>query len=250
MSILCYHSVSPDWQSDLAVSPHSFEEQCSWLRRHRRVLDLEEALARMSHFHLPRGCTAVTFDDGFSDLHQHALPVLARHRIPATVFLVARQLSMPNQLVDWVDSPPAFPLRTLTAEEILEMQDAGMRFGSHGLTHRSLTLLSDKECQSELKDSRDILEAILERPVPWLAYPRGLHNDRVRRAAARAGYSHAFAMHERGQPVDRFAIPRVGIFRNNGLLTLRIKSSREYPRIRRSAAVAAMSELFRRRARS
>ncbi|MFN2557858.1 MAG: polysaccharide deacetylase family protein, partial [Nitriliruptorales bacterium] len=80
MAILCYHAVEPTWSSPLAVAQATFDAQCRWLARHRRVLDLAEAVGRVDRRgRLPRGAAALTFDDGFASVHEHALPVLIQH---------------------------------------------------------------------------------------------------------------------------------------------------------------------------
>jgi peptidoglycan/xylan/chitin deacetylase (PgdA/CDA1 family) len=246
MTILCYHAVRDDWNSALAVSTSLFEHHCAWLSKKRRVVRLDEGLQEMRDFRLPRGDVSITFDDGFDDLHQSAFPILRRYGLPATVFVVAERVGPSPPPVDWIDHPPRVPLRTLTQPEILELRDAGISFGSHGLDHQDLTQLSDDECERHLRTSRELLEGVLDEPVRWLAYPRGRHNERVRRAAKNAGFTHAFSMHEPGQPVGTFAIPRVGIFRNNHLITLRAKTSRWYPKIRRDPRLAAVIDRVRR----
>jgi hypothetical protein len=74
----------------------------------------------------------------------------------------------------------------------------------------------------------------LHAPVPYLAYPRGLHDAKVRRAARRAGYSHGFALPEGPEQVDAYAVPRVGIHRGNSARTLAVKSQRRYLDVRHS----------------
>jgi peptidoglycan/xylan/chitin deacetylase (PgdA/CDA1 family) len=250
MTILCYHSVEPRWESPLAVEPSAFVQHAAWLRRNRQVLPLHEALPRLdARCRLPKGMAALTFDDGFAALHANALPVLTRDRLPATVFLVAQTLTPGGRPVDWVDTPGTEPLSTLTIDQVLEMQDAGVDFQSHSWAHRDLTRLSVDECVRDLQESREMLSDLLRRPVTLLAYPRGRHNAQVREAAARAGYTHAFALPERAERPDRYAIPRVGIHRGNGQLTLRIKGSRPYLRLRGSERAARgahrMSRLVR-----
>jgi peptidoglycan/xylan/chitin deacetylase (PgdA/CDA1 family) len=235
MTILCYHSVEPDWESPLAVEPDAFASQAAWLRRRRRVLPVAEALQRLdARGRLPRGETVLTFDDGFAGVFDHAFPVLLRHRLPATMFLVAQTLTAEGRPVDWVRTPPGKPLRTLTRDQVLEMQDAGVDFQSHSWAHHDLIDLTVAECVRDLRESRELLSELLGRPVRLLAYPRGLHDSRVRDAAARAGYTHAFALPERAEQVDAYAIPRVGIYRGNGPLTVRIKAARPYARLRAS----------------
>ncbi|MGH3473132.1 MAG: polysaccharide deacetylase family protein, partial [Nocardioidaceae bacterium] len=150
------------------------------------------------------------------------------------VFLVAGTLSVPGHQVDWVDTPPDYPLRTLQLEQIREMQSAGIGFESHSLHHADLTSLSFADCVEDLRSSRELLETLLGHDVRMLAYPRGRHSADVRRAAQRAGYSHAFTLPESREPVGRYAIPRVGLYRGNNAPNLRIKLSRPYLSVRTS----------------
>ena len=234
MTILCYHSVEPDWESPLAVRPEAFDSHCSWLASNREVLPLEEAVKRVDRTgRLPRGLAALTLDDGFAALHEHALPVLRRYRLPATVFLVAQTLTPGGRPVDWVDTAPAHPLRTLDLDQVREMQDAGISFQSHSWAHHDLTTLDLDSCVEDLRASRELLEDLLGHRVPLLAYPRGRHDEHVREAAARAGYSHAVTLPEGAEQPGPFSVPRVGIHRGNGPAVLRVKCSRDYLRVRR-----------------
>lgn len=237
MSILCYHSIEPGWDSPLAIDPRAFDRQCAWLARRRRVLDLAEAVEALdSSGRLPANRSAVTFDDGFAALYEHALPLLIRYRLPATVFLVAETLTSEGRAVDWVDDPPAAPLRTLTLDQVLEMQEAGIRFESHSYSHHDLTGLDDQECERDLRASRELLESLLGRPVTFLAYPRGRHNARVRRAAERAGFTCAFTLPETSEAYGPYSVPRVGVYPGNGVAALALKSSRWYLSLRMARA--------------
>lgn len=234
MTILCYHSVEPDWSSPLAMHPATFAAHCEWLSR-RRVVPLVEAVGHFdSSFRLPRGSACLTFDDGFSGVHDHALPILMQHRLPATVFLVAETLTEGGKAVDWVDTPAGRDLTTLSVEEVLEMQRAGVDFQSHSQAHLDLTRLSFADCVRDLRGSREFLESLLGRAVPLLAYPRGRHNEGVRAAAAAAGYTYAFTLPEGPEVAEKYAVPRVGLYRGNDVRNLQIKSSRPYLAMRTS----------------
>jgi peptidoglycan/xylan/chitin deacetylase (PgdA/CDA1 family) len=247
MTILCYHSVEPDWNSPLAVRPEEFRRQAAWLRRRRQVLPVRDALPRLNRRgRLPGGTAALTFDDGFAGLYEHVLPVLVREKLPATVFLVAQTLAPGGRPVDWVDTPGTRPLTTLGLEQVLEMQDAGVDFQSHSWAHHDLTRLSREECVRDLRDSRELLSDLLGRPVTHLAYPRGRHDAGVREAAAAAGYTHAFALPETAEQPGPFAVPRVGIYRGNGQLVVRVKAARPYLRVRTAGPVARQSGRVRR----
>ena len=246
MTILCYHSVDPAWSSPLAVTPEGLDEQCAWLARRRRVVPLQEAVRLLDRRgRLPRGVSALTFDDGFAELQEHAAPALSRHGLPATVFLVAQTLAPGGQQVDWVDTPRETPLRTLTLDQVLAMQDLGVQFESHSWAHRDLTALSAAECVRDLLDSRELLSDLLGRRVSMLAYPRGRHDASVRAAAERAGYEHAFALPEARELPSRYAVPRVGVYRGNRLAAVRLKSTRPYLPLRTGRTYSAARRVLR-----
>lgn len=244
MTILCYHAVQDEWVSPLAVSPADFAQQMEWLARHRRVLSLTQAVSRLDRSgRLPRGEVVLTFDDGFASVREHALPVLRRYGLPATVFLVAETLTPSGRAVDWVDTPPPYPLQTLTAPDVREMQADGVEFASHSYSHFDLTTLTGNECELDLRRSRQLLADVLGHDVLFLAYPRGRHNETVRLAAARAGYSHSFALPQQREPVGPHSLPRVGVFQNNTLRTFRVKCARGYLPVRTSPVFPAMRDV-------
>jgi peptidoglycan/xylan/chitin deacetylase (PgdA/CDA1 family) len=174
---------------------------------------------------------------------------LRRYGLPATVFLVAQTLTSAGQTVDWVDTPPDHRLTTLSQEQVLDMQTSGVDFQSHSYAHLDLTSLSFDSCVQDLRESKDLLESILGRPVPFLAYPRGLHDEGVRAAAARAGYTHAFTLPEGAEEPGQYSVPRVGLYRGNGVASLRVKSARALPGARTSGAYQVGRQLRRARAR-
>ncbi len=90
VSVLTYHGLIDE---PLAVpdscflSLDRFERQMEYLVNHFDVVHLEDAFeAGCRRLSKPLAC--VTFDDGFASVHDFALPVLERLRIPATVYLV------------------------------------------------------------------------------------------------------------------------------------------------------------------
>lgn len=247
MTILCYHAVQPHWSSPLAVEPHIFERHVAWLARRRDVVTLTEAVARLdSRGRLPRGVVALTFDDGFSSVMEHALPVLVEHGLPATVFLVAETLTAEGRAVDWVDTPPPYPLTTLTRGDVSAMQSMGVSFGSHTYAHGDLTAMSFDDCVRDLRTSRELLEDLLREPVPYLAYPRGRNDARVREASRLAGYSHAFSLPQESEATDnRHGVPRVGVWPYDGALSLRAKTTPAYLSFRMNPVFPAARRVAR-----
>ncbi|HVR28182.1 MAG TPA: polysaccharide deacetylase family protein [Thermoanaerobaculia bacterium] len=91
---LLYHRLhaaahgAAEWgNAALSVSTADFERQIHWLARHRRCLPLDEAITLLLAGRLPDGAAVVTFDDGYRDNLELALPILERHGVPAGVFV-------------------------------------------------------------------------------------------------------------------------------------------------------------------
>jgi peptidoglycan/xylan/chitin deacetylase (PgdA/CDA1 family) len=243
MAILCYHAVDPEWSSKLSISPDTFRAHCEWLANNRLVVGLEQAGPEVtSSGRLRRNLTALTFDDGFASLFDHALPTLVDLGLPATVFLVAATLTEKGHRVDWVRDSNAAGLRTLSRGQILEMQEAGVTFGCHSYAHKDLTTLSEKECERDLRAGRELLENVLGRSVSLLAYPFGRQEEKVLRAAERAGYRYGFAMSRRAGRVSPLNTPRIGVYAGNGIPTIWAKSSWYLP-LKRSRLFQTLSPL-------
>jgi peptidoglycan/xylan/chitin deacetylase (PgdA/CDA1 family) len=87
--ILMYHRVAvvqhDPW--GLAVHPGRFEEQIAYVKHYRTPMSMEELVDRLRSKSLPANAVAITFDDGYRDNLVNAKPVLARHGVPATLFL-------------------------------------------------------------------------------------------------------------------------------------------------------------------
>lgn len=116
---------------------------------------------------------------------------------------------------DWLRAlPPGAgsaegPRRIASWEELRELPRGGIEIGSHGMSHRLLTLLPGEDLLAELRDSRRRIGEVLGKEPRLLAYPNGERDGRVRDAARGAGYEFAFSL--RGDPRDPYDLPRVNI---------------------------------------
>lgn len=155
----------------------------------------------------------ITFDDGFSSINDHALPMLQERGWGAVIFLISGFVGGHD---DWDVRLLGRRRPLLTWSQVRAWSDAGFVFGSHSRTHRDLTALKAALLESELRDSKREIEDATGREVTALSYPFGRHDERVRDAARDAGYDAAFTV--TGRAGDRFALPRVNI---NSLMTLR-----------------------------
>ena len=234
LCVLCYHAVSDTWPADLAVTQSRLEQQVDFLlRRGFHPAVFHEAVTAP-----PRPKTfAITFDDGFRSVATLAFPLLAARGVPASVFFATDFVGRPGPMswagIDaWADGPHRAELEPLTVADIRMLAEAGWELGSHTCSHPHLTTLGDSALAHELEGSRQRCEEITAQPCRSLAYPYGDSDERVMRAAERAGYDVACLLPSRFAPPQRLAWPRVGVYRQDGTFTFRTKVSPLVRRIR------------------
>jgi peptidoglycan/xylan/chitin deacetylase (PgdA/CDA1 family) len=181
IAILAYHSLDHS-RSVLSSSPGIFAEQMRVLRDAGvRVVSLTDVADEIRACSNSENVVVLTFDDGFRNVYEHALPVLQSYGFPATVFLVT----------DYCEKTNSWPGQTVRIEgesllrwsEIQEMSRAGISFGSHTRTHPDLRKLSIEEAEEELASSKKAIADATGLPVDTLAYPYGAYDAAVRNLA-------------------------------------------------------------------
>ena len=212
MAVLCYHSVHP--RHSFALRPEVFEAHLAWLAAHCAVIPLQDVLRQQAS---DRPRVAISFDDGYRDNHEVALPLLAKYGMTATFFLTS----------GFVDGDPAVAARLgaawqassneiepLSWTQVGELRAAGMSIGAHTVSHPVLGALAAAAVRAELTDSKNRLEDRCGGPITSLAYPYGVLGESVNREtlslAAETGYELAALVRFRGvRPGDSpLALPR------------------------------------------
>jgi peptidoglycan/xylan/chitin deacetylase (PgdA/CDA1 family) len=221
LQILFYHRVSDD-RDELAVSPRNFREQMDYLASEAyRVVDVVTAADLLDAGDpLPR-TVALSFDDGYLDIAEHALPVLVERGFRATVF-VAPAVTDGAVSFTWYRQQP--PL--LGWEDIVELdRQATLNFEAHSLTHPNLSALSEGAARKEIAGSKLALEARLGRSVQAFSYPTGLFGAREQRLVGEAGFRIAVSCEPgaNNSGTDRFALRRRQVDPRDSLLDFRAK---------------------------
>jgi peptidoglycan/xylan/chitin deacetylase (PgdA/CDA1 family) len=198
LRVLMYHKINDLPGNPLSVPVSVFDEQMAQLRElGYTVVGLDDVLAHYAEgAELPRLPVLITFDDGYRDNLEHAAPVLERHRYPAVLFAPIAYLD------DALPLPHEERLAargvvnsTLDWGELAELEAAGIRIESHGISHRPLADLALDEAAREIVLSKLRLEDRLGRPVRSFAYVKGseAHYKPVHLSLLRqAGYEVAF----------------------------------------------------------
>lgn len=213
LTILTFHTLADDG-AVISFPPALFERLIAVLHGGYQVLQLEDAAARLrSGTALPQRAVAITFDDGYRSVYDVAFPILRHHGMPATVFLAVGDPEEPG----WPKpSDPAARLPSMMGRamlswgEIAAMQQGGIRFGAHTLTHPDLTTLPPERIEREMATCKAILEEALGVPAVSFAYPFGRSDARSRELARR---HYACAVTDRlgfaGPGSDLHALPRL-----------------------------------------
>jgi len=223
-AIAMFHSVSP-YDDDpylVTVTPDRFDRQMRWLRRRGlRGVAVGELMAacRAGAGH---GLIGLTFDDGYADFIDYALPVLARYGFGATVFPIAGRLGGLN---DWDVLGPRKPL--MSADQVRKAADAGIEIGSHGLRHVPLPGLAEAGLAAEAAESRAILTETIDRDVTGFCYPYGHIDASSVAAVQQAGYAYGCAIW-RSASTGPHALPRVYVGDGDGSLRLWAKGARHW----------------------
>lgn len=88
--IVCYHGVCEDDCGEkhwLLLPRKEFLEQINYLRRHYRCMNVDDAVVALQQGELRAPTACVTFDDGYRNNVEVALPILRAASVPATIYL-------------------------------------------------------------------------------------------------------------------------------------------------------------------
>jgi peptidoglycan/xylan/chitin deacetylase (PgdA/CDA1 family) len=198
LRILMYHKINDIPDNPTTVPIGRFDDQLGQVTElGYEVVDLDAVL---DHYALgaplPEKSVLITFDDGYRDVIDNALPVLAKHGFPAVIFVpvafMGDTMPLPHEM-----HLAARGVRNTTLDWglVRELDAAGVRVESHGISHRPLAEMSLDEAVREIAVSKLLLEDELGRPVRSYAYVKGseAHFHPVHESLLKqAGYDVAF----------------------------------------------------------
>lgn len=183
LPVLTFHALD-DESSVISFSPKLFRSSMGKLFDNEyRTIGLLEAVdfLRLKK-PFPERSFVITFDDGYESVYDQAFPILQDYGMTATIFLTVgeRRRLKPGERL------PSLEGRSMLSwKKIQEMKQCGITFGAHTLTHPDLTHLPQEQIETEICDSKAVIENNLSTPVSCFAYPYGRYDDRIRELARR-----------------------------------------------------------------
>jgi peptidoglycan/xylan/chitin deacetylase (PgdA/CDA1 family) len=215
--VFCYHSIHPSIPFRSAT-PELFSDHLAWLREHSDCVPFSQLLTARQRAGDGRPIVSITFDDGYADNHEYALPLLAQHGIHATFFLTAGLLDGDEATLDRFQRLRRLDrgeIRPLDWSQVKEILEEGFEVGAHTYSHPNLARLPGPDLHDELGRSRRVIEDRVGHPISMMAYPFGrprVHvTPEVVSAVRRAGYDLAGAIGTRGvKKTDHpLSVPRI-----------------------------------------
>ena len=216
LQVLTYHRFEKrENPPGTMVSPGLFAEQMGWLASHPiPVVGLREAVRLAGGENVATPSVAITADDGWRTVYTEMLPVILKHRFPATIFLNPPMIGRGGAYLTWP------MVQEIRASGLFDIQ-------AHTLSHPNFNEERRKRApedyaafiKHELADCRSMLEDKIGAKVDQLAWPFGIHNPQLEQVAADVGYVASYALGSKpvvaGSPVQ--ALPRSQIYESDGL---------------------------------
>ena len=180
LTVLYYHAVR-------SSDSRAFEDQLDAIRAYADVVG-PDYLGGPSG----RPKIAITFDDAFVSVIDHALPSLEARKMPSTIFIPTQCL---GATPSWMMEHGATDREEFVAspDRVRALADRKVRLGSHSQTHPKLTALDPGAANREIFGSKADLETLIDKPVDMFAFPYGDYNETVVETARSAGYRFVFS---------------------------------------------------------
>jgi peptidoglycan/xylan/chitin deacetylase (PgdA/CDA1 family) len=202
--ILMYHRVDVERAGDtigreLTVTPQQFDLQLAYLKsRGIAGISMEQLRERLRAGAPLDHLVVLTFDDGYADQYQYAVPMLHEYGDAATFYIVTGVLDGP---------------RHLTWAQLGVMQALGEDIAAHGVQHDDLSRMSPAEQARQIDDSVQELRRRLHAPVGSYCYPSGRFNRTTLQLVQSAGIDLAVTTDPQYviAPENRFEIPRIRV---------------------------------------
>jgi peptidoglycan/xylan/chitin deacetylase (PgdA/CDA1 family) len=229
--ILMYHNIATAPASarlpELYVTPERFARQMEWLRRLGiQGLSMSEAMPHLRGERTSR-VAVLTFDDGYADNLESALPVLKQHGFGATCYVPSGAIGAHNQ---WDADKLRVRKPVMSMEQLRAWSAAGLEVGAHTRSHPRLPDCTTEQIRDEVIGSRTELEERLGLEITQFCYPYGEYDARTLAAVREAGFTAATTLRRgRARPADDpLQLRRVSVRGTEGMHLFLLKVTTPY----------------------
>lgn len=166
--ILMYHNVSKKILTKYCVGLETFDRQMEYLQAYEVVYLSDYNPNNLKHI-------ALTFDDGYSDVVEYALPILEKWNYPFEMFVIGNYIGE-NNSYDFGREPET---RCADLEQLKKVANSMARLQWHSRSHPRLGSLPKDFLLRELEVPRYLTDMFPKPHFRWLAYPYGNHTNEV-----------------------------------------------------------------------
>lgn len=218
--ILMYHRVNDDINMELSVKINKFKWQMNYLmRKNYKVISMEEAFQMIKKKSIYGKYIVLTFDDGYKDIFDNALPILKQLNYPSIHYIVPGYIES-NRVFPW--DKELGESRLMNWKQVKELnEDKLFEIGSHTLNHYDLDKLDEKTLRIELEESKNILYEKMLKEIKHFAYPRGIYSEESEKILCELYNTGVLIF--RGAKVDNqisekeyYRLKRIPVYRSDG----------------------------------
>ncbi|WP_149495059.1 polysaccharide deacetylase family protein [Roseiconus lacunae] len=169
---LFYHRVADAHPNPWSISCADFERQIRWLQQEFELISLPDLQRRVSSGNNDRMAVAITFDDGYAENMEFAIPLLLDLGIPVTYFVTFG--FMDGERAFPHDLKRGIPLPTNTIDDCRWMAEQGVEIGAHTRSHCDVGGIADRAMLiDEVVTATEELSEAISRPIRYFAFPYG-----------------------------------------------------------------------------
>jgi peptidoglycan/xylan/chitin deacetylase (PgdA/CDA1 family) len=180
LTLLAYHGVEDHPLDDdiFTVSTKQFDEQMRYLKEKYKVISISEARKMKCTPESSGDFVIITFDDGYRNNYNNAVPILKKYELPACFFLTTGLMShVPEKALT---TGSVWKYAGMTWNEVKALRNMGFEIGAHTCSHPNLLQIPLEMARNEIIGSKKELEQVLGETIEYFAYPGGrkrIHYD-------------------------------------------------------------------------
>lgn len=171
---------------------------------------------------LPSKPIILTFDDGYMDTFENAIPIMNEMGMKGVVFVIGNR-KLKRAKWDEIDGEDICPL--MTNKQIQITRSMGFEIGSHAMQHVILSELTDREAKYTIRKSKEEIESVLQEPIHSFSYPYGKFDERIAQIVSDSRYSFACGVYS-GSPKfgeTQYDIRRLAINQHTSIQSFALK---------------------------